>query len=76
MAIEYLEEDDQVGMPHTHLCDECSVTLIDVCVDDCDNDTYELCDNCDAEISGDNEEVQTEIRELGEPDKKEEQDAK
>lgn len=51
--IEYLEVvEEPVEMIHVHKCDECEKIITDLCSEDCDNDTYETCDECSAEVHG------------------------
>ena len=55
MSIEYLDNvEDTTDMPHEHICEECGITIIELCTDDCDDDTYEVCESCKEVIEDDN----------------------
>jgi hypothetical protein len=68
MALEYLDPteapEEVVEAIHNHLCDNCGLVLAENCIQDCDDDTYEVCPTCSIELEGESIEVEKVITDI------------
>ncbi len=67
MAIEYLDNaEEQNDAPHEHHCEECGTIIVELCTDDCDDDTFEICQNCKEILESDESEMNKAINNIKE----------